>query len=122
MGKVVFLSVLTCVWLYAGPKSRIWQVATVVRIGHSVSETEETEYKSGQTATGAETSNIVVRRRKVWIYAFKADHQLYLGRREKRPVEGLNEGDQIRVAVEHAVVYVLTREGKQYKLTLVNSE
>lgn len=123
MRGVALLSLLMCIPAWAGPKQRFWQDATVVKIAHSVSEAEEAEYKpSPSTGGGVVTSGVATRRTKIWTYALKTDQLLYLGQVEKRPVEGMREGDKIRIAVQRGTLYVLTQGAKEHRLELLKTD
>ena len=120
MRRVAVLSLLVCTAGWSGPKQRLWQDATVIKIAHSVSEAEEAEYKpSPSTGGGVVTSGVATRRTKIWTYAVKTDQHLYLGQVEKRPVEGVREGDRIRIAVQRGTLYVLTPDAKEHRLELL---
>jgi hypothetical protein len=123
MRRVAVLSLLMCIAGWAGPKRRLWQDATVIKIAHSVSEAEEVEYKpSPSTGGGVVTSDVTTRRTKTWTYTVKTDQHLYLGQVEKRPVEGVREGDRIRIAVQRGNLYVLTPGAKEHRLELLKTE
>src|SRR6185437_3022229 len=122
MRKLALSSWLVFVALCAGPKQRPWQDATVVKIGHSAVETQETEYTPSPSAAGVTSSAITTRRTKIWTYAFKTDRQLYVGKIERKPVGSLKEGDRIRIAVYRGVLYVLTPDTKEHRLELFNEE
>ena len=112
-----------CFAIWAGPKRRFWQDAKVVKIGRSVVEAEEMEYTpSPYSAAGAVGAGVTTRHTKIWTYAFKTEQQLYVGKVEKKPVEGVREGDLIRVAVYRGMLYLLTPNGKEHKLELLNSK
>ena len=122
MRTLALSSWLVFVALCAGPKQRPWQDATVVKIGHSAVETQETEYTPSPSAAGVTSSAITTRRTKIWTYAFKTDRQLYVGKIERKPVGSLKEGDRIRIAVYRGVLYVLTPDTKEHRLELFNEE
>lgn len=122
MRKLVLSSWLVFVAFCAGPKQRPWQDATVVKIGHSVVETQETEYTPSPTAGGVTSSAITTRRTKIWTYAFKAGQQLYVGKIERKPVGSLREGDRIQIAIYRGVLYVRAQDTKEHRLELLNEE
>ena len=121
MRKAAILCLLICVAGWAGPKRRLWQNATVIKIAHSVNEAEEQEY-TPSPAIGVATAGVTTRRTKIWTYAVKTDQRLYLGQAEKRPIAGVREGDRIRIAVQHDALYVLTPGAKEHRLELLKTE
>jgi hypothetical protein len=120
MRRVAPLSLLMCIAVLA--ESWSWQKATVVKIGHSVDKTEEQEYRRAPTGVGVESSGVATRTTRAWTYALKAEHRLYLGKVENKPLRGVHEGDPVRVAVNHGVLYVATPDGKKHRLELLESE
>ena len=109
-----------CVAIWA--EARHWQDAKVVKIGHSVDKTEEQEYRREPSGVGVASSGVATRTTKVWTYAIKTEHQLYVGKVEKKPVPGLREGDRVRVAVHRGALLVVTPDAKEHHLELLKSE
>lgn len=118
MKRLVLLSTLLCLAVWAGPKQRAWQDANVAKIERSVSESDSVIYTPSPT-TGVANSGVETRRTKTWIYAFQAGRQLYVGKAGRKALPGVHEGDQIRIAVHGDVLYALTPDGKERRLELL---
>ena len=67
-----------CLTVLAEPWS--WQDAKVVKIGHSVNKTEDQEYRRDPSGVGVASSGVSTQTIKVWTYALRTEHQLYLGK------------------------------------------
>lgn len=122
MRMVLVLCLLTCLAVYASPKQLSWQDATVAKIESSTTKTEELEYRPGPAAGTVQSTGVNTRHTQIWTYAFKTGEQLYLGKVKNKPVQGIREGDRIRIAVHRGVLYVLTQDAKERKLELLKSE
>jgi len=118
MRPPVILCLLACFCASAGTKQREWQEAHVVKIGHSVNETEEAEY-TPSPSTGVAASGVEKRRTSIWTYVFQTEHQVYTAKLEGKPLAGLHEGDQIQIAVQRGVLRVLGSRGKERTLELL---
>jgi hypothetical protein len=120
MGRVLPLSLLMCLTVLA--ESWSWEDAKVVKIGHSVNKTEEQQYRQDPTGVGVTSSGVATQTTKVWTYALKTEHQLYLGKVENKALRGVREGDPVRVTVHRGVLYLLTPDAKKHRLELLKPE
>ena len=114
---------LICVALWAAPKRRQWRDATVVKIEHSVMETDEQTFTQSPAPSSypATPSGIAKSRKSIWTYALKTDLRVYVGRAGK-PIVSVHEGDRIRLAVHNEALYVLIGDAKERKLELLKPE
>lgn len=118
-------AVLLCLCLPAAPKQRNWQDAKVVKVEQSEIEVESQLYRSsapsGQVGVPLDTGT---RKRtvKVWTYRFKTADKVYAGTAEKKPLEGVREGDTVKVASQRGFLYVLPADGKERRLSTFKSE
>ena len=110
---------------WAGPKQRPWEDAQVVKVEQTEVEVQEDIFRSSAPSgsvgqplpTGEER-----RRKKVFTYEFKTDQHRYVAKVEKKPLEGVQEGAKLRIAVQKDVLYVQAPDGKERKLDLVKTD
>lgn len=79
-------------------------------------------YAFAEHGRGCGSSGVATRRTKTWTHAVKTGQHLYLGQVGKKPVEGVREGDRIRIAVGRGAIYVLTPGAKEHRLERIKTE
>jgi len=125
MKQALLVSMLCCIGLSAGPKQRPWQDAQVTKVEQREVEHEETEYRSsapiGQVGQPLETGT-KKRTTKIFIYEFTAGGKVYVAQAEKKPVEGLEKGATVKIAVQKETIYVQAGEAKERKLELLKTQ
>ena len=124
--RLAFLSLLLLPLCVQGaPKQRPWENAEVVKVDETEVQVEQDLYRSsapigsvGQPLpTGSETH-----RKKVYTYEFKTDQHHYQAKVEKKPIEGVQAKDKVRIAVQKDVLYIEMPDGKERKLDLVKPD
>jgi hypothetical protein len=125
MKQALLVSMLCSIVLWAGPKQRPWQDAQVTKVEQSEVEREETEYRSsapiGQVGQPMETGT-KKRKTKIFTYEFTAGGKVYVAQVEKKPVEGLEKGATVKIAVQKEAIYIQTGEAKERKLDLLKTQ
>jgi len=93
----------------------------VAKVEQSEIELENQIYRSsapsGQAGVPVDTGT-EKRKVKVWTYQFKTADKVYTGTAEKKPLEGVKEGDAVKVVSQR----VLTADGKERRLSTVSSQ
>jgi len=109
----------------AGPKQRNWQDAKVAKVEQTEIEVENQLYRSsapsGQAGVPLDTGS-ERRKIKTWTYQFKTADKVLVGTSEKKPLEGVKEGDDVKVVSQRGFLYVLPADGKERKLSSVSSQ
>src|SRR5258706_13919210 len=115
---------LCCIGLWAGTKQRPWQDAKVTKVEQREVEHEEAEFRSsapiGQVGQPLETGTSK-RKTKVFTYEFTAGGKVYAAQVEKKPVEGLEKGAAVKIAVQKEAIYIQIGEAKERKLDLLKT-
>jgi hypothetical protein len=115
---------MLCMLAWAAPKQRPWQDAQVVKVVQSEVVVEETLYRNSAPVGSPGQpvpSGTEKRRTKIITYEFKTDQHSYETRVEKKPIEGIQEGGKVRIAVQKDVLYLQMPDGKERKLELVKT-
>jgi hypothetical protein len=123
MRLLLLVSVFFC--LLAPAKDRAWQDAKVVKVDMTETESEDQLYRSsapsGQAgqplASGGEKHT-----KKTWTYTFQAGDKKYAGVAEKKSLEGVKQGDDVKIFSSRGFMYVLMPDGKERKLDAVKPE
>jgi hypothetical protein len=119
--SVLFLFVVFVVW--AAPKERLWQDARVASIENSTVESEEASLAhSASEGAFPPVNGVIKRRTKIWSYALKTEQHMYVAKVTRKPLEGIHEGDRVRIFVKGGDLFLLQPGGKERKLELVHQE
>lgn len=124
MWRAGVLSVFLLLSIWGGPKPRLWQEAQVVRIESSTLETEEANraLSTGEGGSFPPVNGIIRRRTRTWTYALRTAGRMYTFKVTRKPLEGIQEGDPVRIFVKSNDLYLLGRGGKERKLELLSKE
>jgi len=125
MKQALLVSMIWCIGLWAGPKQRPWQDAQITKVEQREVEHEETEYRSsapiGRAGQPMETGT-KKRMTKIFTYEFTAGGKVYVAEVEKKPIEGLEKGATVKIAVQKETIYVQAADAKERKLDLVKTQ
>jgi hypothetical protein len=125
MRLVSLVSLLLFASLIAGAKDRPWQDAKLTKVEVSEMQVQNEQFRSsapsGQAgvplSSGGDTRTV-----KTYTYRFQAEGKNYAGTVDKKPLEGVKEGDTVKVFSQRGFLYVLPPDGKERKLNSIKAD